>query len=235
MARVGVLVTVAVAALAGLAASARLGLIVLATPAPAWLADVSPLIGPASTADMTVRSLAARVADDLSDSALVRGRHAACAAEIDAATAAGDVPRRATAIEACLVAVDDGLAANPTSGELWLERARLLSLSGIFDERLQTALRQSYAASPHEGWIAASRVVLAFRLQPLLPAEFAPLAVRDLGAVLKSRALAAPLVEAYLADEALRPIVTPAVESVPDVEAQERFVSMVRGRLAAVP
>ncbi len=232
MARVAVLVAVAAAALCGLVASARLGLIVLATPAPAWLADVSPLIGPASTAEMTVRRLATRLADDLADSALVRGRHADCAAEIDAATAAGDVPRRASAIEACLAAVDDGLAANPTSGELWLERARLLSLSGIFDERLQTALRQSYAATPREGWIAASRVVLAFRLQPLLPDEFVPLAVRDLGTVLQSRALAIPLVDAYLADEALRGVVNRAVESVPGVEAQERFVSMVRRRLA---
>ncbi len=222
---------VAAAALAGLFTSARLGLVILATPAPAWLAEFTPLVGAPADADPTVRRLAERFADNLADSALVPGRRAACLDEVAAATAAADVARRAAALETCIAIVDGGLAANPLSAELWLERARLLSASGIFDERLQAALARSYAASPREGWIAATRVVLGLRLQPLLPPEFVPDIARDLSTVLRSRALALPLVDAYIADEALRVTANAALESVPDIAAQERFVSWVRSRV----
>jgi hypothetical protein len=221
----------AAAALAGFVFAGRLGLIVLATPPASWLTEFGPLTGPPGEADATVRRLADRLAGNLSDAALVRGRHAACLDEVEAANAAADYARRIAGLEACIAIVDDGLAADPASGELWLERARLLSASGIFDERLQTALARSYASSPREGWIAASRVVLGLRLEPLLPPDFAGNIERDLGTVLQSRALATPLVDAYLADEALRVTTNAALQSLPDVAAQERFVSWVRSRI----
>ena len=231
VARIAVLVMVAVAAIGGLFASARLGLLVVAMPTPVWLTEFSPLVGQPADADPTVRRLAERLADNLADSALVRGRHAACLEEVAAANKAADVGHRTAALAACLAVIDDGLAANPLSGELWLERARLLSASGVFDAPLQTALRQSYATGPREGWIAAARLILALRLQPLLPPEFTPLILSDLGIVLQSRSLATALVDAYVTEDDLRPTTNAALESLPDIAAQERFVSWVRSRV----
>jgi hypothetical protein len=231
-----VLFLAALGAILGCVFALRLGLIVLASPASVWLSDFAPLTASVGEADPFSRRLAETLSDNFADNALVRSRLAICEGELAAASEAPDLERRASALSHCLRVVDDGLRAVPVSSELWLARVRYLSNSGIFDETLQTALRRSYETGPREGWIGANRLVVALRLKPLLPPEFDADIQRDIGIVLESRSLAAPFVDAYVTDAALREVAGPMIEALPNVAAQERFVGWVRSRVnAATP
>src|SRR5947209_5684107 len=156
-------------AVMGLIATLRLAAVVAATPARLWLVEYPRLVDLSAPPPQSVSERADALAQYLRDAALFSARAKACAH-------INDLPR----VPPCLAVIDDALRASPSSGELWLFRARVVLQSSGLDEPFLFALRRSYQSAPREGWIAAERVVLGLRLYPLLPPDLQRRAESDL-------------------------------------------------------
>jgi hypothetical protein len=192
----------------------RLGLVVAATPSELWTEEFVPVADgarPAETGGFPVR-----LSGFVSDPAIARALIGDCIER--SASPLSDV--RAY----CMAAVDYALAAQPTSAELWLARARLLAAQGILDEPLADSLRRSYELGPREGWIAAERLPFALRLRDFLPAVFVDDIGADLQLVLVSRQLSAPLIETYIADPFLRESSWQVIEQYATLDQQEMLL-----------
>jgi hypothetical protein len=134
---------------------------------------------------------------------------------------------QATDTAACFGKIDAALRAAPASGELWLFKASKLASEGQFGEPMMNALRNAYRTTPAEGWIASERVILGLKLFPALAPDLQARVRSDLDLVLRDTRLAQPLVDAYLANQALRAAATTPLNELP-TDAMQRFVSRVR-------
>ena len=215
-----------------LAASARLAIVVVATPPAARLIDYPSLLLSAEDVDDRIADRAEWAAGKLSDAALVPARLASCESRLASKRAVGPMEEMLAALEACLAIIDAGLAANPTSGELWMERARLLFQTRQVGDAFAAAFRNSYRTSAREGWIASARVVLGLYTYRLLPADVRSRVIGDLDIVLETRTLAGPLVATYVSDPAFRSKVLSALDQIP-LQKQRRFLSFVKEHLDA--
>ncbi len=203
---------------AALALIARLALVVAATPTDLWLSEFEPTT--ASDHQPATTGWAVRAADWINDPAIARALIGNC---IDQSTVPDAVFR-----ERCGAAMDYALAIQPTSSELWLAKARLLSNQGILGEEFADALRNSYATGAREGWIAAERLPFALRRRQFLPDDFVNAIGDDVALVLANRSLAGPLVESYIADPFLREETWDIIEQFATLDQQEDLVSWLQ-------
>ncbi len=213
-----VLATLVGAALVVLAI--RLVLVVAATPPSLWTLEFAPVISPGEAG--AASSIATGLSGWISDLAIARTLIMDCA---------GPAAARSDTFERCLRAVDYGLAAAPTSAELWVERARLLASRGIFDDRMAGSLANSYATAPREGWIAAFRLPFVLRMRAFLPTDFEDRIGLDIQTVLRDRALAGPLIAAYIADPFLREATFDLIVRFASFDQQEMLIGWIRGAL----
>jgi hypothetical protein len=201
----------------GVFATGRLGIAVMATPRPLLLVEPVRYVEASVRADPATVARADAAAAILNDAGLIRARVEHCRAEEGQAVDAAK----------CLAVVDDALRAAPSSGELWLLRASLLTQFGEFGAPLHVALRNSFAVAPLEGWIAVPRLALELRLYPVLPADLKEQARAELGAVLADPAQAHILAASYARDPAMRDAGKPAFDGMPP-ELVARFAAFVR-------
>lgn len=203
---------------AALALIVRLALTVAATPTEWWLSEFQPISTserPAATTGWPVRA-----AEWIDDPAIARALIGNC---VDQST----VPDADTR-ERCGAAIDYALAIQPTSSELWLARARLLSNQGILGEEFAEALRNSYTTGMREGWIAAERLPFALRRRQFLPEDFVDAMGGDVALVLTNRSLAGPLIASYIADPFLREETWDVIERFATLDQQEDLVSWLQ-------
>lgn len=214
----GLIVTMALLCLAAsLVATARLAASVAATPQALLLVEPVRYVEPDVAVDAGTVARADRLAAILDDPGFIRARISHCR------VAAGE----AVDAERCIAAIDDALRGAPSSGELWLLKASLLAEFGEFGDPLLAALRNSFAMTPREGWIAVPRVGLELRLYPFLSAELKEQAKVDLGRVLADSTQAHDLAAEYARDPIMRDAGKPAFDEVPP-ELVSRFVAYVR-------
>jgi hypothetical protein len=209
-------------------AALRLGAVVSATPASLWLDPYPRLVDPASPVDDATRSRAEFLAGVLGDASLMRGAIDLCIRGATASVGAGE-----TESARCLSIIDQALRSMPSSGELWLARARLLLVDGHDGEPVFEALRNSYRVSAREGWIAGGRVVLGLRIFPLLPPDLRERVKDDFRLVMTHPSLSAALVGAYAADPGLRQTAAPVLLGLPDDDVRE-FAELVHDRIRPV-
>jgi hypothetical protein len=195
----------------------RLGVSVAASPGSLLLVEPVRYIEPSVRTDPATVARADAAASMLADAGLIRSRIEHCRVEVG----------RTIDPARCLAVVDDALRASPASGELWLLRATLLAQFGEFGDPLRTALRNSFAAAPLEGWIVVPRLGLELRLYPTLPADLREQARTDLGGVLADPVQAHTLAAGYAHDPAMRAAGKPAFDGMPP-ELVTRFVAFVR-------
>jgi tetratricopeptide (TPR) repeat protein len=212
--------------------SARLALVVSATPQSLWLSEYPLLTVPAGRpVDAATVDRAERVSRLISDSHLVTARLAPCRSTREAARIAAVVEDFDNATTDCLRAIDAGLAADPASGELWYARSQLLFDLGRLDEFVDS-LRRSYRSAPREGWIISSRAVLGVSALPLLPEDLRADVRNDVDLALSDYRLADGLIAAVVADPKFRALALPIVEDL-SADRQEWFLQRVRAELAA--
>lgn len=208
----------------------RLAIVVSAVPSVLWLTEIYPLTsnaGPVSEETITRANFASRF---IVDPALVTARLGPCREEIAAAYLRSNVDAIDKATEGCLNVVDAALAADPFSGELWLERSKLVVQRGGFAHDLAFSLRRAYETSPRVGWLAANRVVFGFKVFQFLPADVRESIRQDLDLVISEPRLADPLIASVVADDAIRRAVLPVVESL-DPAKQQTFLGLVKDRI----
>ena len=198
-------------------ALARLGVSVAAMPPALLLVEPVRYIDPGVRAGPAALARADAAAALVDDAGLIRTRIEHCR------PGTGMAVDRTT----CLGAVDDALRASPSSGELWLLRATLLSQFGEFGEPLSAALRNSYAAAPLEGWIVVPRLGFELSLYPLLPGDLKEQARKDLATVLADTFLANAFAPDYAHNPAMREAGRPAFDTMPP-ELVARFAAFVR-------
>jgi hypothetical protein len=200
-------------------AMARLAILIGATPPALRLIDFHSLAAAGAPVDDVTQRRAEYAAGLLADAELVPARLAGCRLGSAASPQSGD--------PACLDIVDQGLAAYPSSGELWWERARLLYNQRNLGDAFVDALRKSYRSSPREGWIASSRVLVGLRVYSILPEDLREYVRSDVAAALSSDQYAEPLVAAVASDERLIATVLPIIESLPEGR-QQNFLWLVQ-------
>jgi hypothetical protein len=215
--------------LLGAMAALRLGAIVSATPASLWLDPYPRLVDPASPVDNATRSRAEFLAGVLGDASLMRSAIDLCIRGAHAAAG----PDESESVR-CLSVIDQALRSMPSSGELWLAKARLLLVDGQDGEPVFDALRNSYRVSAREGWIAGGRVVLGLRIFPLLPPDLQERVKNDFRLVMTHPSLSAALVGAYAVDPGLRQTAAPALLELPAEEVRA-FAELVHDRIEPAP
>lgn len=196
--------------------AARLALSVAATPADLWFDEFTPMTtrgDPGGSAGIA-RAAAAIIVDPSAIRTLL--------SDCEPAGAPG---------KTCLDLVDEGLAAVPVSGELWLERSRLLARMGEFGGAMTDALATSFAVAPNEGWLAATRLVFALQVRPFLPDEMMDDIGHDIGIVATNRATAVPLIDAYIADPLFRQATWDVIERYATYDQQEALIGWIRGAI----
>lgn len=199
----------------------RLAVVVSATPSDLWLSEFEPL---ASAQRPPVNDgWAARAAEWISDPGIARALIGNCVAE--------SVTPNPEARARCMTAVDYGLDALPGSSELWFAKASLLANQGILDERFAEALLNSYSTGALEGWLAADRLPFALRRRGFLPDDISDEIGGDVALVLANRALASPLIQAYIADPFLRDATWEIIERYSTLDQQEDLISWIRRAL----
>lgn len=206
----------------------RLGAVVSATPASLWLEPYPRLVDTGTPVDEATRSRAEFLAGVLGDASLMRGAIDSCVRAAVRADA-GD-----NAMGRCLGTIDRALDAMPSSGELWLEKARLLLVSGESGGPVFDALRNSYRVSPKEGWIAGGRVVLGLRIYPSLPVDLQERVKDDFRLVMIHPRLSAALVNTYAVDAAFRQSAAAALEGASESDVRA-FAELVHDRLELWP
>ncbi len=206
---------------AGIVATARLGIVVAATPGPLLLVEPVRYIEPSVRADAATIARADVAASLLNDAGLIRARIEHCTGEEGEAVEPAE----------CLAVVDDALRAAPSSGELWLLRASLLVQFGEFGAPFQTALANCFAVAPREGAVVVPRLGLELRLYPILSAELQKQARTDLAGVLADRIQAHALAEEYARDPVMREVAKPAFDGMPP-KLVTRFAAFVRDAAA---
>jgi hypothetical protein len=199
-------------------ATARLCVVVAATPTGVWLNEFSPYLSQKYAAGPSTQQWAARASQHLSDASLIRSLYAPCDDDLDR----GDLTQ-------CLDEIHAALQAAPSSGELWLAAAEKFLEAGDFN-KAKTALTNSYHASPNEGWLAAQRVVFGLRLYPALDPELKQSVSSDLQLVLQNSKLSEPLVTEYKTSPLLRTGAAEPLRLLPATSAM-RFVQMVRSSI----
>ena len=181
-----------------LMSAARLGAVVLATPSSIWLDEYPRLADPGRLVSAKTLGFADSLVNLVNDPMPVTVRVSACA------QVPGQPVVQDAALATCLAVLDTGTRASPALGELWAYKADVLARAGRFGADMQEALRRSYEAGAHEGWIAAGRVVLGLRLFPLLAGDLQGHVLDDLHLVLQSEALSGPVIDEYAHNPAIR-------------------------------
>jgi hypothetical protein len=204
---------------AGLLLLARLTLTIAATPEELWLTEFAPLT--TVVARDPAPASPEKIAGWIVDPAVARSL-------IDACPVAVTTPAEANS---CRQAVEYGLAAAPSSSELWLARARLLVATGIVDERFTESLRNSYRTAPLEVWVAAERLPFALQMRALLPEDFGADIGADIAMVIGNRRWAEPLIAAYIADPFLRESTWDVIERFATLDQQEQLIAWIRAAL----
>jgi hypothetical protein len=194
----------------------RLVVTVFGAPPLAWLGGVRALVGDASFSESAIQR-ADRASRLVSSGLHFPVRYGDCPRWPDASR---------TAVS-CAAVLDEALASMPSSGELWLEKSRLLLLSGRQEDGL-SALNNSYVNAPNEGWIAIRRAKLVLSLDLPLPENLRVALQHDVDLVLRSSTLSANLARAYAEDPVVLSNLTPVLEASADVEGVLRFVEIVR-------
>jgi hypothetical protein len=207
-------------------ATARLALVVRSTPASHWLVEI-PVLADPGIVDRRLTERAEWTAGIVSDPALVTARLAPCRAAMDVALEKRDFPSLDAATNACVAIVEEALAANPVSGELWLERARLLLNGGQYHEPLLDSLRRSFEVARHEGWIASDRVPIGIRVYQLLPDDLRADLHDDVRLVLTDYRLADPMIRSVLASATFRETAVSILEQLSPAEKQT-FLDLVK-------
>lgn len=211
----------------GALATFRLGAVVSATPANLWLDPYPRLVDLNASIDEGTRDRAAFLATVLGDPTLLRGAIDLCIRG-GGSSGAGGTPAE------CLETIDTALRAVPSSGELWLQKARLLLMSDGLGEPVYESLRNSYRVSPKEGWIAASRVVVGLRIYGSLPKDLRDHVKDDMGLVMQRRNLSAAVVAVYANDPSFREAARPALEDLSPTLVNA-FAELVGDRFEAPP
>lgn len=212
----------------GLLACFRLISVVYGVPRPLWLVELPSKSPQGLTVRQEIRQHAARLSLVVRDAQLAPSLFAACSESARKGSREEGVS--SLSIKTCGDVVDYGLAASPTSSELWLIKARLSASSGNKDQDLFVSLRKSYRTGAREGWIASSRVVTALRIYDQLPAELKRWAYNDLRLVVTDEHLARPLATAYIDDAALRQTLSPLLQNIP-LQDLGPFFAAVRNEL----
>lgn len=221
-----VLVLATVGILLGGLATFRLGAVVSATPASLWLDPYPRMSDPNADMDAGARERATFLAGLLGDASLLRGAIDMCLRTNGGPEGQGP--------QACVETIDRALRAVPSSGELWLQKARLLLLTDGVSEPVFTALRESWRVAPREGWIAGARVVVGVRIYPSLPADLQQAVTNDILLVMQNPPLNAALVASYAADPAFRQIAAPVLAQLPP-EVVHDFAELVADRIETPP
>lgn len=191
-------------------ASLRLAAVVLATPSAFWLVEFAPTLQVGIVVDPATKARANRLASVIRDPQLAMARFPDCE------VARADTPARApTSVVYCANVIDAGLTAAPILGEFWLRKAELIAGQGYEDSSLFEAMRNSYLTAPREGWIAGTRVVLGLRLFRILPDELKKSLIGDLVLVAGDHSLSGTLVQAYIADPAVRATLLDLLDQIP--------------------
>jgi hypothetical protein len=217
-ARSYVLVLLAAGLVIGFASTLRLGAVVAATPTSLLFDEPLRLIDPDAEIGWDARARADAISERIGDPGLVRARVRSC--QPDGETGQID-------FEACLAAIEDGLAAGPASGELWLYKAMMMARSGEFGPGMADALRNAYRMAPHEGWIATPRVIFGLQLYPLLPDDVQEEVKADLVQIIGEGRLSHEVARAYALDPGVRDAGGAAVRSLPP-DLLFRFTSITR-------
>lgn len=202
----------------GLVSTFRLAAVVAATPTAKLFDEPLMLIDPDVVIEWDASARAEAIAERIGDPSLFRARFRSCRTDPD--TLEVDFP-------VCLAAIDDGLRAGPSSGELWLYRAQILAASGEFGNALIESLRNAYRMAPHEGWIATPRVIFAMRIYPLLPEDLKAEVDADLRQVIADGRLSHVVARAYAGDPAMREAGGAALRALPS-DLMFRFVGITR-------
>ena len=220
-ARVKALVVAVLAAgtLATAVLTIRLAIVVFATPADVWLVEVPALVQSDRTDHPMLRNRADQAAGLVSDPVLTIARLPDC-------PLAGNTDRTRPH---CLAVIDDALAAGPSLGELWLERARTLLRSGERGTPLFHAMARSHDAGPREGWLATGRAILGIQLFPILPEYVRTGVIADLELTIPEERLVEPLVTAYLSNPLVAANVLTVLDRLP-IETQRLFLQAVEAR-----
>jgi hypothetical protein len=206
------------------AAILRLGVLVAATPTSLWLDAHPRLVDFSEPPNALSEAVAETVSRLVEDPALIRSRLSDCRSDNGATgDSAGE---RALRSQRCLDLIDQALQTIPSSGELWLFRADRLLRAGQTDLAI-VSLRNSYATTAREGWIASGRVVVGLQIYPLLPADMQESVEADLRLVLHYPQFAELVAEAYKKNGALRRASASALQRLPS-DLLDRFVATVR-------
>jgi hypothetical protein len=218
--RNAILIVVAIGLVVGAFATARLGVVVAATPRSLLFDETLRFADPAVPIEPGLAVRAEGIASRIADPGLFRARIGFCRPEADGSGSGVDYRR-------CLAGIDDALRAAPALGELWLFKATVRIHSGRFDDETLAALRNAYRTAPREGWIAAARTILGLRLYPVLPADLQARVGDDLVMVLGHPHLSKRVAEAYAADFTLRESGGAVIRDLPP-DLLYTFVGLVR-------
>ena len=136
-------------------------------------------------------------------------------------------PDATRTVDRCLELLDDALAHSPAASELWIEKARLSLLSGRQTE-VQTALLNSHATAPREGWLAFRRARLLLSTQMSLSESLEETLRDDVNVVLRSRKLSTALAWYFATDAVSRSNLLPLLEESPNTNGVLQFIGLVR-------
>jgi len=210
-----------------LLAGARLALVVGGVPSTRWL-DELPVLALRDTpvSDRTV-ARARFAAEIIEDPSLVTALLGPCMEGRDAARAAASASAFYRSTRDCLDVVDAGLAANPLSGELWVERCILLFQMGVTGKEFARSLRNAYRTAARAGWLAGPRAIIGVRAYSSLPDDLRGKVRDDVDLILEDRRLAGPFVAYFVESEAFREAATRLVEMVSPPK-QRLFLDLVK-------
>jgi hypothetical protein len=208
-------------------ATARLALVVRATPPSQWLVEIPVLADPGADVDPRFTERAEWTAGIISDPALVTARLVPCRADMNAHLEDLDFAGLNAATDACVAILDEALAADPVSGELWLERAKLLLDGAQYGDLLLDSLRKSFQLARHEGWIASDRVPVGIRAYQLLPDDLRSDVREDVRLILTDYRLADPMVRSVLGNATFRETAISIVDQL-SPEEKQTFLYLVK-------
>ena len=221
-----VLVVTLAGLLVGAGASLRLAAVVSATATNQRLVEYPRWVDPSARVDSGTQARAEWLAHFFRNPAIYAVGLTHCVF-VELPSADGQTDRLSTACETVL---DEVIRSNPSSGELWLFKARALLRTGRPMHSVADALGNSYFVTPNEGWIAGGRVVLGMALFPLLPADLQQHVKSDLENVLEYPRLSEGLISRYLGDPAFRRAAAPVLQGLP-ADLIERFVGLTRSTM----
>lgn len=132
--------------------------------------------------------------------------------------------RKLSAETICLSILQNLLRDNPSDGRLWLEVARLRSVSveGLDDDALD-ALRRSYEYARREGWIRQVRTNFVVSVWKGLTPELQTTASADILEALQDYHFVVYLCNIYRTNPIVRVAIREVIERAPD-EIQRNFV-----------